>query len=187
MSKPRHKQKPKAKPKSKGLKSRSKKELISLLKSRGVTQFDKGLTKADLIYNLQYVHRQGRVAYSKSKKSRKNDILILRNTGGTAEEVYKKVADYGYREEISSMITKYHPVKGAGYKAPKMVIAIITGKTNSDEKKVFSEASPYDFVVNYDNVIKFLLNFIQKSKNFKAEGSDVIFLKIVGVALKFIY
>lgn len=169
------------------LKHRSKKELVQLLKSRGVTQFAKGLTKADLIYNLQYVHRQGKVSYSKSKSSRKNDILVLRNTGGTPEEVYKKISDYGYREEIQSMITKYHPVKGAGYKAPKMVIVIITALMQTGEKKIFSEASAHDMVVNYDNTFKMMLQYIQKSRGFVAKEYDVRLVKIVGVALKFIY
>lgn len=186
MPKPK-KHKRKAKPSPKTLKQRSKKELVQILKSRGVTQFQKGLTKADLIYNLQYVHRQGKVSYSKSKSSRKNDIMILRNTSGSPEEVYKKVADYGYQEEIQSMITKYHPVKGAGYKAPKMVIVIITALMQTGEKKVFSEASAHDMVVNYDNTFKMLLNYIQKSRGFVAKEYDVRLVKIVGLALKFIY
>lgn len=189
MPKPRRKQKlqKRIRAKSTPLHDYSKQELIKILKSRGVTQFQKGLTKSDLIYNIQYVHRQGDVAYSHSKGSRRADILVLRNVKGNASEVYKKVAAHGYQAEIQNMITKFHPVKGAGYKAPKMVIPIITGKTSSDEKKIFSEASPHDFVVNYDNTFKLLLNFIQKSPNLKVEGSDVQFHSIVGVALKFIY
>lgn len=118
------------------------------------------------------------------------NILAIK-AGGKPENVAKKLQGLTTGKQFKYLLNKNKPVKGSPAKEPKAVVLIYTITTDEGVKKTFSKLSPNDFIVNAENVQR----FIESTTENIADDFDEMYggtgetenTKVNSVAIKFIY
>lgn len=116
------------------------------------------------------------------------NILAIK-AGGKPENVAKKLQGLTAGKQFKYLLNKNKPVKGSPAKEPKAVVLIYTVTNDEGVKKTFSKLSPNDFIVNAENVQRYIEN---STENIAGDfedfyGGETENLKVNSVAVKFIY
>lgn len=110
---------------------------------------------------------------------------------GKPENLSKRLKGLTKGKQFKYLLNKNKPVKGAPPKEPKAVVLIYTVTTDEGVKKTFSKLSPNDFIVNAENVQR----FIESTTENISDDFDEMYggtgetenTKVNSVAIKFIY
>ncbi len=199
-AKPKKVKRAKSKPISKKIEStRSRKKPVLPDKKRAQTKAKKSIKSVSLprangkrksVEPIARSNAKGKRSpkiqkFAKAKENKKfNTVSFISH--GKPENVAKKFRENVNPKLIKKYLTKNRPVKGAPPKEPRGVVVIVTAKVEG-EKKVFSKATDFDFVVNEENLKKFVADYLENASN---EFEDIYGFEnatISNYSLKFIY